>query len=323
MSENRQIPRYLIVLFLAILTLVGIGIYKTTRHHDGPSTGQVLGVSTEKTYGSAPLIKFIPVPQPLKTPLPSPYVNAKNMVLLDSNSKFLLFSQGQNEQVPVASLTKVMTATLVIDSGKLDEVVTLTPEDLNVIGSHIGFVPGEKIKVSELLKALLIMSSNEAGMALARTVAGSVPTFVEQMNERARTLGLTQTSYDDPHGLSAKSLSSAFDQAILFNYALNYPVFREIISLPQVTAVSVNGLAHDLKNSNRLVTDEMHMDGIIGGKTGYTPEAGHCLVSAVTRDSHTIIAVILNTASPLNTASAVESKKLLEWGFANYSWPLN
>ena len=323
MQENNPIPRYLIIAFLAVLVLVGLGIYKTTDHHDNQPSSRVLGASTNNSSGLTPLIKLAPMPQPLKAPLPNPSIGAKNIVLLDSDSKLQLFSQRQNEQVPIASLTKIMTAILVMDGNKFDEVVTMTPEDINVVGSRIGFAPGEKIKVSELLKALLMMSSNEAGLALARTAAVTVPAFVLQMNERARTLGLTQTSYDDPHGLSLKSVSSAFDQAILLSYALKYPLFREIVGMPQTTAVSIDGRAHDLTNSNRLVTNEMRLDGILGGKTGYTNEAGHCLASAAAREGHTIISVILNTASPLNSASAAESKKLIDWGFANYAWPAN
>jgi D-alanyl-D-alanine carboxypeptidase (penicillin-binding protein 5/6) len=133
-------------------------------------------------------------------------------------------------------------------------------------------------------------------------------------------LNLLKTSYADPHGLSDQSLSSAFDQSILLSYALNYPKFKEIISTPQVTVTAEDGRTHDLVNSNRLITDDMRTDYVIGGKTGFTLEAGHSLACAASKDGHTLISVVLNTVESTNTASAKETKKLLEWGFSNYIW---
>src|SRR3989344_46970 len=134
-----------------------------------------------------------------------------------------------------------MTAVLVLDHNKLEEVVTMTSEDVKVIGSNIGFVPGEQLKVIDLTRALLIQSSNEAANALARVTASSVSAFVEQMNARALEMNLDKTHYDDPHGLSPQSVSTAYDQAILFSYALNYPHFKEIIGTAETTVTSLDG----------------------------------------------------------------------------------
>jgi len=315
MNPTRGIPKYLLAIFAGILTIIAVGIWRSVK---APSEiGRVLG-ATDTVIAPKPQ-SSPPVPN---SSLPSPNINAKYAVLIDEGSKNVMFAKGHQDQVPIASLTKVMTAILTVESQKLDEVVTITPEDLNVVGSHIGFVPGEKITVSELLKALLIKSSNEAGLALSRAISGDANTFVATMNQKALDLGLVQTHYGDPHGLSPDSKSSAFDQAILFSYALKCPEFKAIVNTPQVTIHSIDGkYAHNLENSNRLVTDEIHFDGILGGKTGYTTEAGHSLVSAAARNGHTTIAVILNTASTAVTASAQESYKLLDWGFANFTWP--
>jgi len=320
MEERHFLPKYLVIIFLGILVLVGVGIWQKTTH--GPSP-KVLGATSERFVPTqTPIVKFINPPQPVAD-IKNPNLGAKNIILLDNASKNVMYSQTQYDVVPIASLTKLMTAILVFDRNKLEEVVTMTPEDVKVIGSNLGFVPGEQLKVADLMRALLIQSSNEAANALARVTTGSVPAFVKQMNARALEMNLKKTHYDDPHGLSPQSVSTAYEQAILLSYALNYPQFKDIIATAQTTVTSLDGKVHTLKNSNRLITDEMRYDGMMGGKTGYTPEAGHCLATASTRNNHTIVSVVLNTASPLNTASAVETKKLLDWGFTSYTWPLN
>ena len=320
MEDRRTMPKYLIIIFLGILALIGFGIWQKTTHQ---VTGKVLGaVSNNSATASAPIVKFINPPQLIGAPK-NPNLGAKNIILIDNATKNVMYSQAQYDVIPIASITKIMTAILVLDNNKQDEVVTMTPEDIKVIGSNLGFVPGEQLKVIDLMRALLIQSSNEAANALARATAGSVPAFVEQMNTRAQEMNLKKTHYSDTHGLSPESISTAYEQAILFSYALNYPQFKEIIGIPETTIASLDGKVHTLKNSNRLITDEMRYDGMVGGKTGYTPEAGHCLATAAARNNHTIISVVLNTTSLLNTASAVETKKLLDWGFASYTWPLN
>lgn len=321
MEEYHRTPRYLIVIFIGILAIIGLGIWQKTSHRASSSVmGAYSGNLSAKT--TPPVVKFIQLPAPIAN-LTNPYIGAKNVALIDNETKFVLFSQAQTDQVPIASLTKVMTAILVLDSYKPDNVVAMTAEDINVVGSNLGFSVGEQLKVRDLLKALLIRSSNEAANALARASAGSVQAFVDNMNSRASSMGLKKTRYSDPHGLSPEGVSTAYEQAILFSYALHYPEFKEVIGTGETAITSLDGKVHTLPNSNRLITNEMHFDGLIGGKTGYTPEAGHCLVTAATRSNHTVVSVVLNTASPLNTASAVESKKLLDWGLASYTWPAN
>ncbi len=321
MDEHQRTPRYLIVIFVGILAIIGLGIWQKVSHRSSPV---VLGAYSENISSKTtpPIVKFLQLPTPIAN-LSNPYIGARNATLIDDEAKYVLYSQAHTDQVPIASITKVMTAVLVIDNNRLNDYVSMTADDIRVVGSNLGLSIGEQLKVSDLLKALLIRSSNEAANALARATSGSVEKFVDNMNKRARDMGLKKTSYGDPHGLSPESKSTAYEQAILFSYALHYPLFREIIGTGETTITSLDGKVHTLANSNRLITNEMHFDGLIGGKTGYTPEAGHCLVTAAARNNRTIVSVILNTASPLNTASAVESKKLLDWGFASYTWPLN
>jgi D-alanyl-D-alanine carboxypeptidase (penicillin-binding protein 5/6) len=132
-------------------------------------------------------------------------------------------------------------------------------------------------------------------------------------------LGLKNTHFKDVAGLDDSGRSTAKDIAILFSYGLSNPEFAKIVSTPELDVSSVDGKEiHKLKNSDRLVTGEIPLEGIIGGKTGFTPDAGHTLVSAATRDGQTLVAVVLKTASDSKVASAQEVKKLLTWGFESY-----
>jgi len=314
-SHSHSIPRYLWIIFVVILCLVTYGAWQRLRI---PTSGEVKGSSDQSN--AVAKISVLPMPVAIDGQS-TPDIYAKNLILLDNTTKYPLFAKDDTEQVPIASITKVMTAILTIESDRLDEVITITNEDISVDGSKIGLVAGEEIKVSELLKGLLIQSGNDCAMALARTIGdGSVELFVSKMNIKAAELNLLKTQYADPHGLSDQSRSSAFDQSILFSYAINYPVFKEIISTSSTTINSEKGKSHTLSNSNRLITNDMPYEYAIGGKTGFTLEAGHSLVCVASKDGHTLISVVLNTTESTNTASAKETKKLFEWGYSNYTW---
>ena len=146
-----------------------------------------------------------------------------------------------------------------------------------------------------------------------------ITAFVAKMNEKAKELGMSNAHYDDPAGLSVESVASAYDLFIVTKYALRNKVFREIIAKKEYVASNTSKtIFHQLKQSNRLVTQDYW--GAIGVKTGFTPEAGHCLVGAATREGHTLISIVLNTFSNTADASAIESKRLLDWGFQNTEW---
>lgn len=147
-----------------------------------------------------------------------------------------------------------------------------------------------------------------------------VAKFIAAMNAKAKDLGMNNTNYHDPAGLDVTGYSSAYDLYIATKYALQKDIFADIVKTDHDTIKDVTGtIWHDLKNSNRLV-GEYNYPGAIGVKTGYMPEAGHVLVSAATRDGHTLIGVVINTFADTAPASADESKKLLDWGFANTEW---
>jgi len=258
-----------------------------------------------------------------------PNVLAEDYLLADLDSATILLKQNMNAQVPIASTTKIMTALIALENYKLKDIVTISEKAAFQEGADAYLIVDEKITVGELLHCLLIKSGNDSAYALAEHMndnanndvdSDKTKLFVAKMNEKAKELGMKNTHYMDPAGLDTTGYSSAYDLFLVTREALKQPTFREIVKTKEYTAKSVDGKQfHALNNSNRLV-NEYDYPGAIGVKTGYMPEAGHCLVSAVERDGHTLIGVILNTTYDTAPASADESKKLLDFGFANTEW---
>lgn len=221
-----------------------------------------------------------------------PPISAKAAMLYNAGDGRVLFRLNENQPFPHASLTKLMTALLVLERGNTDAIyfdtqVTIQSSDL-VGGATMGLQAGETLTVGQLLYGLLIPSGNDAATALARHYAGSVDAFVSNMNQRAATLGLTQTQFQNPHGFDATDhFSSVQDILALTQQLLNYPFFREIVATK-----STNIAGHQLTNTNRLLGE---FAGTIGVKTGTTPAAGQCLVSAIERNGQTVLIIQLGS----------------------------
>jgi len=252
-----------------------------------------------------------------------PNILASSAVLIESDTKYPLYEKNDEGQVPIASITKIMTAQITLDIYKPDEIVEIKPEYISVEGSKVGFKPGEKFTVENLLYGLLVVSGNDAAEALA---GAKVPRaeFIGLMNKKASSLNLKSTYFRDPAGLDDEGHSSAIDVALLFSNGLQNSLFETVISTNE-KKISASGSdnSYELKNSNRLTTGEIPLEGNIGGKTGNTPAAGHALVSAATRNGTTLICVILKTDSDSKSASAEEARKLLNWGFDSFAFSQN
>lgn len=302
---------YIVVLLVLVLTLTVYFIGFSNK-----KSGSVLGSSINNFY----LEKTVKIYQnPTKDPSSvDPRIYADSVVLIDARTKYPLYEKNPEKPIPVASITKIMTAIVTLDKFDLGEVVEIKKDQTEVIGSKVFLKEGEKITVENLLYCLLMNSGNDAAKTLAtfKTPQGE---FIKAMNEKAKELGLKSTEFKDPAGLDDTGHSSARDIAILFSYGLSRDDFTKIVSTSEKTVASVDGSEiHELKNSNRLTTGEIPLDGIIGGKTGFTPDAGHTLVSAAEKDNNRIVGVVLNTLNSSVSASAEEMKKLLEWGFQSY-----
>jgi D-alanyl-D-alanine carboxypeptidase (penicillin-binding protein 5/6) len=212
----------------------------------------------------------------------------------------------------MASLTKVMTALLVLENGNLDQMVYVSTLAAETGESNVTLEPGEILSRRDLLNALLLNSANDAATALAESVAGTEDNFVVLMNRRARELGLNDTHFSNSHGLNAPDhYSSAYDLAVLSRKAMTYPLFQQLVATKSaVMPWAGHPWPRFLYNQNRLL---YRYSGAIGIKTGYTREAGNCVIGGAQRGSLRLIAVVLH--SP-NVYSDIEN--LLNYGFNNY-----
>lgn len=266
-------------------------------------------------------------------------VDATAALLIDLDTDQVLYEQAADEQRYPASITKIMTALLTLEAigrGELDLNTEITVDaaalaDITEDSSTANLQAGEKITVKNLLYCLLLASANEAANVLAMAVSGDIPTFVELMNQRAQELGMAGTHFVNPHGLhNADHYSTARDIYRMSKQAMTHATFREIVSTGRYTVPATNlSKARSLLNTNGLLTSAKHygytMDGTIGIKTGSTGEAGYCLVAAVQKKGHTLVSVVLGAQNPTDSRGNVqrkqftESKRLLNWGFTNFS----
>ncbi|MCX6809444.1 MAG: D-alanyl-D-alanine carboxypeptidase [Candidatus Berkelbacteria bacterium] len=305
------------IFFIIALTLICISItYYLFNHSKKP--GSILGTSINNFYQGKE-IKISQIPQK-KNLTKDPTINAESTVLINEPDKYVLFGKNEDNPVAIASVTKIMTATIALEIYKPTDIVEIKKENTEINGSKVFLKEGEKLTVEDLMYCLLLNSGNDAAKTLGNTKI-TEKEFVGLMNKKATELGLTNTHFMDTAGLDDTGHSSARDIAILFSYALKNPEFKKIVSTAEKQVISQDkSQTHDLKNSNRLTTGEIPLDGVIGGKTGFTPDAGHTLVTAASKDGHTIIGVVLKTDSDTAPASAIEMQKLLEWGFNSYDF---
>lgn len=237
-----------------------------------------------------------------------PSLTAKAAILADVDTGQTLLEYNAHARLPMASTTKMMTALLALERGNLDEVVTVPAEALTVGESSMFLQAGEQLTLRDLLYGLLMVSGNDAAMTIALHLAGSEAAFVQLMNERAASLGLTDTHFVNPHGLDAPNhYSSAADLHQLAQAALAYPEFATIVS---TTQYAIPG--HTLVNKNELLSLYGGADGV---KTGTTDLAGECLVASVTRRGHRAVAVVLGS-----TARYDDARRLFDHYYTHYSW---
>jgi len=245
-------------------------------------------------------------------------VKAKSAMVLDAKTDTVLYSKNSNENLPIASLTKIMTALVVLDNADLNKDVIISRNAFNTKGSKNGLAVGEKISADNLLKVMLVNSNNISAVALAEHTSGSVDNFVVLMNEKADSIGLKNTKFLNSSGLDGKednNISTAYEIARLVDYALEKPLIWEILRIQKTTVASVDGkIEHRLKNTNLLLGK---LKNITGGKTGLTDEAGQCLVLVVgdPKNNHRIISVVLNADDRF-----LETEKLVKWVFGSYQW---
>lgn len=245
-------------------------------------------------------------------------LTSRAALLMEKTTGQILFAQNEHEKLEPASVTKIMTLLLTmdaIDSGALayDDVVTVSANAAGMGGSQVFLAEGEQITVEELLKCVCVSSGNDAAVALAEKVAGVTELFVEQMNNRARGLGMDDTHFVNPTGLTAEGhVTSAHDIALMSRELLTkHPDIR---SFTTIWTDSIRGGTFDLANTNKLIR---RYDGATGLKTGYTASAGYCISATAEREGMELIAVVMKgeTADKRNA----DAKALLNYGFSAYA----
>lgn len=263
----------------------------------------ILCLSPYKAYASSP-----------------PDVVANGALLVDASSQKILYEKNKDTRFYPASTTKIMTALLVLEHCKLDDIVTVGKKPSSFIdGDKIYIFEGEKISVNELLHALLIASANDVAVALAEHVAGSEEAFVKLMNQKAKELGCTNTHFMNPHGLhDPQHYTTAKDLSLIAKEAMKYDAFREIITTVSYKMPPTNKqpLYRPLYTNNNLLTSrKYHVDGANGIKVGYTDEAGHSFVGSAYRGDTKFIVVLLNDKKP---GMWEDASSLLNYGFDNF-----
>jgi len=243
----------------------------------------------------------------------APDISARAGALVAPGGR-VLWTRSSESRRPMASTTKIMTALVILENCRLDEAVRITSAaDRTPYGT--GLRTGEKRSVRMLLELLLVASSNDAATALAIHEGGSVSGFANRMNTRAKQLGLTNTYFKNPHGLDASGhFSSATDLNRLMRVALGQAEFKRIIRMRSVVQPRYRTRpARRIKNTNALLGE---VEGLLGGKTGFTNDARYCLIATTRRDGVTLTTSILGSSS--SSARFASSKRLIEWGFKHY-----
>lgn len=240
-------------------------------------------------------------------------INSKAAVVIERSTNTILYGKSENEKRKMASTTKIMTAIVVIESANLSDTVEISSKAAGTGGSRLGLSKNAKITVNDLLYGLLLCSGNDAAVALAEYVGGSVAEFAELMNQKASELNLSSTHFVTPHGLDEdEHYTTAYELALIANYALKSETFSKIVGTKNYT-VTINGNTKNISNTNELLG---YLNGVYGVKTGFTNGANRCLVSSCKRGNLDIICVVLGADTKKNRTQ--DSIKLIEYAFDNF-----
>lgn len=244
----------------------------------------------------------------------NPELNARIALIYDRASGRIIYEKNGNKQTPMASTTKILTSIVILENADLKETVTIGSKAAGTGGSRLGLKKNDKITVNDLLYGLMLRSGNDAAVALALHVGGSIEGFADMMNKKAEELGLTNSHFVVPHGLDNEGhYTTAYELAKMADYALNIPKFKEIVS-SKLATIYINGYPKAINNTNNLLGS---VSGVYGVKTGFTNGAGRCLVSSCKRGELDIITVVIGANT--NNQRTADTKELIEYAFNNFS----
>lgn len=241
------------------------------------------------------------------------FLTAKSAIIVDVSSKVAIFTKEPHARLSPASTTKIMTALVALKNYELDDILTVSNLD-SLIGRNMKLFEGEKISVESLLYGLLVHSANDAALTLASSYSSGIEEFIDSMNETANELGLFNTHFTDISGLDRPDhYSTVRDLAHLTAYAMEDSILARMVGVSGILVSDTSKKYwHKLETTNELIGK---IPGLKGVKTGWTEKAGECLISYIERDNKKIIVVLLGSQDRFG-----ETKKLIEWVFANYNW---
>ena len=239
--------------------------------------------------------------------------NSRRYIVYDRISKSMIIGKNEDVKSAMASTTKIMTTIVILEKTDLDETVTVSAKAGGTGGSRLGIKRGDKASVRDLLYGLMLRSGNDAAVALAEHVGGSVKGFAELMNEKAAELGLTNTHFVTPHGLDdANHYTTALELAKLTDYAMDNETFAKIVGTKSTT-IYINNQPRQINNTNELLGV---LNGVVGVKTGFTNNAGRCLVTETKRNNMDIITIVLGADTKKDRTK--DSVNLIEYTFSKY-----
>ena len=242
----------------------------------------------------------------------SSYSSAKAMCVMETSSKRVLNSKNMDTKLAMASTTKIMTAITAIENcDDLDKTFEISPKAVGVPGTSLYLRKGEVFSTRDLLYGLMLISGNDASVAIGEHISGSVSEFVKLMNKTAKKIGAESSHFDNTHGLDSKThYTTAYDLALITSYAMMNPTFKEIVSTKKAKITNTDGKSRYLKNKNKLLNS---FDGCNGVKTGFTDDAGRCFVSSAEREGMNVVCVVLNCGPMFE-----ECSRFMEEAFASY-----
>ncbi len=296
--------------FLLTLTLAcGIGLSAsaaTKKKNSGTDIGPAVRALPARPVTSDQVLPAEPVTPGSSGSVPS--TRAASVIVIDARSGQVLYEKNADQQRAAASTQKLLTALIVAERGYLDRPVTVMPVDTYAEPTKLNIKAGDTYRRIDLLRALLVKSCNDVARCLARDSGGSIEAFAETMNEKARSLGATNSHFVNPNGLPIPGqYSTARDLSIIARAAYANPTLRSIVCLPNLVFRYADGRTRELENTNKVLKRLAFCNGM---KTGYTEAAGHCLISSGTRPGRDVIAVVLGDNKP-NVWN--DSAALLSW----------
>ncbi len=250
-------------------------------------------------------------------PTEEPKLNSRIAVAYDRASGRTIWGKSENKRTAMASTTKIMTAIIVVENSNLDDVIEVSAKAAGTGGSRLGLKKGDKISMRDLLYGLMLRSGNDAAVAIAEHISGNLESFADLMNAKANELNLKDTHFVTPHGLdNPEHYTTAYELAKIADYALKNKVIASVVATKYYT-ININGYPKDLCNTNELLGN---VNGVNGVKTGFTNNAGRCLVTSINRNGFNIITVVIQADTKKDRTK--DSINLIEYIYDKYQ-PVN